>query len=74
MKLYFQRSNGEYRKLSDFATKENVGGMIDNFVKAHNYESYYTRSWEDDDNQTWYDVGSHTEFFVLTNKDLEKED
>ena len=73
MKLYFQRSNGEYKKLSDFATKENVGDMINNFLQAHNYQSYYTNIWLDE-RGTIYDVGSHTEFFVLTNKELKKGD
>ena len=73
MKLYCQRSNGEYKKLSDFATKENAEYMIRNFLMAYNYQSYYTRSWEDE-RGTIYDVGSHTEFFVLTNKDLSKGD
>ena len=73
MKLYFQRSNGDYRKLSDFANKENAEFMIRNFLMAYNYQSYYTNVFEDD-RGIIFDVGSHTEFFVLTNKELKKGD
>jgi hypothetical protein len=29
------------------------------------YKIYYTRRWTDDSGNLWFDVGSHTEFFIL---------
>ena len=37
---------------------------IHDFLDQHNYKSYYTRVWQKDD-EVWYDVGSHSEFFCL---------
>lgn len=69
MKLYFQRSNGEYIKISDFATYKNVEYEISKYCLSKGYAITYTRSWEDG-RGTIFDVGSHTEFFVLTSKNL----
>ena len=38
--------------------------MRNKFLDDHNYKSYYTRMWNDEHGNTWYDVGSYTEFFV----------
>ena len=70
--LYFQRSNGEHRLLATDVTEEEAYKEMDKFMDERNYESYYTRSWEKD-GVKWYDVGSWTEFFKWTNKDLSKE-
>lgn len=41
--------------------------LIKKFLEAHpHFRHYYTRTWETDSNGrkgTWFDVGSHTEFF-----------
>ena len=37
------------------------------FLDDHNYVSYYTRVWTVD-GVTWFDVGSHTEFFTWGDK------
>jgi hypothetical protein len=67
--LYFQRSNGEHRLLAtDVTEQEAIRGMQE-FMYEHNYQSYYTRTWEED-GVKWYDVGSWTEFFKWTNKEL----
>ena len=70
--LYFQRSNGEHRLLATDVTEEEAYKEMDKFMDERNYESFYTRSWEKD-GVKWYDVGSWTEFFKWTNKDLSKE-
>ena len=67
--LYFQRSNGEYRLLATGVTEKEAHKEMQKFMKAHNYKSYYTRSWEIDGVKI-YDVGSWTEFFKWTNKEL----
>ena len=68
--LYFQRSNGEHRLLATDITEEDAYKEMKKFMDAHNFKSYYTRSWEKDDIK-WYDVGSWSEFFKWTNKELE---
>ena len=68
-KLYFQRSNGEYVLLLDNTTQDEVSVEIKRFLDQHNFKSYYTRIWEVD-GRRWYDVGSHTEFFVWTKEEL----
>ena len=61
--LYFKRSNGEYILLQEGCSEEQVFTKIYQFLDEHNFKSYYTRIWEKDENR-WYDVGSHTEFFI----------
>ena len=67
--LYFQRSNGEHRLLATDVTEDEAYREMQKFMDEHNFTSYYTRSWEKDDIKT-YDVGSWTEFFKWTSKEL----
>lgn len=67
--LYFQRSNGEHRLLATGVTEEEVRKEMRKFMNEHKFKSYYTRSWEED-GVKFYDVGSWTEFFKWTNKEL----
>ena len=67
--LYFQRSNGEHILLAKDVTEAEVRREIQKFLYEHKYRSYYTRSYEND-GVKWYDVGSWTEFFKWTNKEL----
>ena len=39
--------------------------MINDFCQERAFKIYYYRMWNDNGN-TWYDVGSHSEFFCLT--------
>ena len=61
--LYFQRSNGEYRLLATNVTEEEAWAEMKKFMDDHNFECYYTRTWEKGTKKT-YDVGSWTEFFL----------
>lgn len=61
--IYFIRSNGEYRLLGENVTCSQASMKINQFLDAHNFKSYYTRSWDTHEG-TMYDVGSHTEFFL----------
>ena len=63
--FYFERSNGERVLLAESVDKEAAFSIMKNFLDDHNYKSYYTRTWEEG-NELWIDVGSHTEFFILT--------
>ena len=67
--LYFQRSNGEHRLLAADITEEDACKAMHKFMDDHKFKCYYTRSWEED-GVKWYDVGSWTEFFKWTNKEL----
>ena len=64
MKLYFEDRFGREREIAVVADKDAALKEIDNFLKAYNYKSYYTRYWTRD-GVTTFDVGSHTEFFHL---------
>ena len=69
MYLYFKRTNGEYKLLaSDIKNIEDkkIGKTIHEFLDEHNFKSYYTRTWQDENEDYVYDVGSHTEFFILS--------
>ena len=61
--LYFINSRGEYRLLKENITEADVFITIAEFLKEHNYKSYYIRTWGTDGG-VMYDVGSHTEFFL----------
>lgn len=67
--LYFQRSNGEHRLLATDVTEDEAFKEMQKFMDEHNFKSYYTRTWEED-GVKWYDVGSWSEFFKWTNKEL----
>lgn len=70
--LYFNDSNGNDRLIT-VCDEKLVMQYIHNFINecnrknaekgAKTFKSYYTRTWTDPDGKTWYDVGSHTEFF-----------
>lgn len=63
--LYFENSNGYRRKIGNPSSIDEASLIISDFLKNHNYKSYYTRMWTNDNDEVYYDVGSHSEFFVL---------
>ncbi len=67
--LYFQNSRGEYRLLMKDVTEDEAWQEMQKFMDEHNFKSYYTRSWEIN-GVTTYDVGSWTEFFLWSNREL----
>lgn len=69
MTLYFLRSNNERVLLGEY-DRQGVFEAIHKFLDEHNFTSYYTRVWREGDD-VWLDVGSHTEFFVVADKDRE---
>lgn len=72
MKLYFENSQGVARQIAECKTEQDIHKEINNFIKECNknkpknkqFKSYYTRTWSEN-GKTWYDVGSHTEFFYV---------
>lgn len=65
MNLYFRDSYGLKRLIAtNLQLEEEVLVHIQKFLDDHNFKSYYTRVWYSN-GYTWYDVGSHTEFFFV---------
>ena len=65
MNLYFRDSHGKKRLIaSHLQSKEEVWEHIQKFLDDHNCTSHDIRMWYVD-GYTWYDVGSHTEFFCV---------
>ncbi len=66
MILYFQNSFGVRREIGRPGTAEDIHKIINDFLEDHKYKSYYTRSWvnETKPEEKFYDVGSHSEFFI----------
>ena len=65
MNLYFRDSHGNKRLLAtNVNSKEGIFEYIQTFLDEHNFKSYYTRIWYAN-GYTWYDVGSHTEYFMV---------
>ena len=72
MNLYFRDSHGKKRLMaSDLQSKEAIWEHIQKFLDDHNFPSHYIRMWYAD-GYTWYDVGSHTEFFCVDANLMEK--
>ena len=67
MILYFEDSWGKRREIGQPQTEQEAHKIIKEFLDDHNFKSYYTRSWvnENNFNEIIYDVGSHSEFFIL---------
>lgn len=61
--LYFQKSNGEHLLIQENVSNEKEAlSLISEFLKRHNYNSYYTRMWYSGETAI-FDVGSWSEFF-----------
>lgn len=65
MKLHFENSYGQRRIIAEPHTEEEAYKEIYKFCGDRNFEIYYVRTWTDENALKWYDVGSHTEFFIL---------
>ena len=65
MKLMFRNCRGNKRLVKEVADEQEAFVAMKEFVKKlnPNYEIHYIRSWGK--NPITYDVGSHTEFFLL---------
>lgn len=64
--VWFQSSENKERIVGEATNMMEIMQVIANFLDEHNFKSYYTRVWyTDSDDRTWFDVGSHTEFFFV---------
>lgn len=65
MNLYFRDNYNNKRLIaSNLELEKEIWEHIQKFLNERNFKSYYTRVWYKD-GYTWYDVGSHTEFFLV---------
>lgn len=74
IKVIFQNSREE-REIGIADTEREAFKIVHMFLQEHNYKSYYTRCWidENNSNRTIVDVGSWSEFFILDNDNKESE-
>ena len=63
----FINNQRQAREIGQAETLDQVHEIIKKFLDDHKYVSYYTRVWTVD-GVTWFDVGSHTEFFTWGDK------
>ena len=65
-KLYFENNYGDKSLIACNITEEEVSVKIVEALKKMNpnYKIHYIRIWEGKAG-TWYDVGSHSEFFLF---------
>lgn len=65
MRVEFEDRYDVRHVIGECETEKEAFKIIYDFLKEHNYESYYARTREIDENHIWVDVGSHTEFFHI---------
>lgn len=70
MVLYYNNYKNENIEIDQLKTEEDAYKKIGEFLKNHNYTSYYMRSWidEKDSKKKWIDFGSYVEFFIIYNE------
>lgn len=68
MKLYFKNSYGKRRVIATPESRDEAWKEVHKFCADRNFKIYYVRTWRDTDGLEVYDVGSHTEFFLLDDK------
>ena len=72
MNLYFRDSYGAKRLIApNLQLEKEIWKHIKKFLDDHNFKSYYTRMWYEN-GYTWYDVGSHAEFFLVDENLMEQ--
>lgn len=64
MKLFFEDSHGNKRIIAEPQTEKEAIDTIQKFCDERLFKIYYMRWWDKDGVRT-YDVGSHSEFFLL---------
>ena len=65
MTLYFENKFGSRFAIDYPSSREEAWGIIRRFLDKYNYKIPYVREWDDEEGLHWYDVGSHSEFFIL---------
>lgn len=63
-KLYFENSYGQRRLIGEPVDDKECWSMIHNFCEERSFKIPYVREWTTPEGERWYDVSSHTEFFI----------
>ena len=63
-KLYFEDRYEKRRLIGQPKDDNESWHMIRNFCEERNFKIPYVRTWTTQDGEKWYDVSSHSEFFV----------
>ena len=66
MKLYFENARGEQRLIATVANKKEAMEEMNKFCNERKFKIHYVRAWKKKNGDTIYDVGSHTEQFILS--------
>jgi hypothetical protein len=66
MKVLFKNRKGMKREIGKSKDEKGCYKIISDFLKKHNFKSYYCIIHKIDDKTTIVDVGSHHEFFYLS--------
>jgi hypothetical protein len=70
MYLYFENSYGQRRLIGEPKTSVESFKIISDFCKERNFEIPYVRTWTNASGEKYYDVSSHTEFFIEVEDEL----
>ena len=65
MKLFFQNYNGQERVVAEVNDEREAMKEINKFCSERDFKIHYVRTWKGSDGRMIYDVGSHSEFFIL---------
>lgn len=67
MVLYFRNSDNQLIKIAEPRDYKEADQEICKYMEERNCKFYYMRGWMDENipYRTWYDFGSHVEFFVI---------
>lgn len=67
MKVYFKNSKGNEILIGEAEDDNRAFKIIEKFCHERNFKIYYTRAWNDPDNNNRkiYDVGDHFSFFIV---------
>lgn len=64
--VLFENSSGQLKIIGTVENEGAASKVIKDFLKEHNYKTYYSDCWEKDNETTVIiDVGNHTEFFYI---------
>ena len=68
MKLYFEHSNGEREYVSNARNRDEAISLIyeDLHIRNPNFKVYYIRSWKNESDEEVWDIGSWSQFYILT--------
>lgn len=71
--LYFLHSNKHLTLVGEF-NESQIPNAVSQYVHSVNpcFKIYYVRVWKDQNGIEWRDVGSHSEFFLVSDKKLDR--